>query len=373
MANLGQKFKTYDPIFRRKIVKWFFNGKSILQISEEYNINRSTIKSWIASFKKGKLNNSRGNYKNTEFDSIQSLQIYKNFSLVKKDSKIEKYKFIIQNSKNYKLKNLLNALDITKSAYFKFLKRGWKRQIQDEKDIKIIKEVFDESRKQYGYRRIATKIIAKIGIIWNHKKVLRLMHKFGIIANYVIKMIKKAKRKKINYNQFPDLVNRKYSEIKEPLTTVYTDVTYLILNRKRAYMSTVIDAATKEIIDFRISRKNNMQLIISNINAAANKIRQIKNDQSKIVVHSDHCVIYSSQKYQNLCKKYNLIISQGRYMSCADNVVIESFHALLKKGTVHNNDYKSLDQYIIDIIKWCRWYNAEKNSKFHLKNVLNAI
>ncbi|WP_342256657.1 hypothetical protein [Spiroplasma endosymbiont of Poecilobothrus nobilitatus] len=46
----------------------------------------------------------------------------------------------------------------------------------------------------------------------------------------------------------------------------------------------------------------------------------------------------------------------GKKYHCADNIVIESFHSLLKKATIHNKIYNSHEEYIQDVIKLNTWY-----------------
>jgi putative transposase len=51
----------------------------------------------------------------------------------------------------------------------------------------------------------------------------------------------------------------------------------------------------------------------------------------------------------------------GAKKTCVDNIVIESYHSLLKKGTIHNHRYESHDEYIRDVLSWDRWYNSKKS------------
>ncbi|WP_339030800.1 hypothetical protein [Spiroplasma endosymbiont of Cantharis nigra] len=59
----------------------------------------------------------------------------------------------------------------------------------------------------------------------------------------------------------------------------------------------------------------------------------------------------------------------GAKKTCADNQVIESFHSLLKKGTIHNNIYKSFEEYILDIVKWNEWYIKDKGNLLKLEAI----
>ena len=52
--------------------------------------------------------------------------------------------------KDYKLDNMCAALEISKRTYYKYRNA----EDKDYYDYLLIKEIFDESKKTYGYRRI---------------------------------------------------------------------------------------------------------------------------------------------------------------------------------------------------------------------------
>ncbi len=54
MASKGQKFREYSIEEKMKVIKEAVEeGKSSRQLSEEYQINIETIKTWIYQYRKG--------------------------------------------------------------------------------------------------------------------------------------------------------------------------------------------------------------------------------------------------------------------------------------------------------------------------------
>ncbi|UZQ30010.1 MAG: DDE-type integrase/transposase/recombinase [Spiroplasma phoeniceum] len=133
---------------------------------------------------------------------------------------------------------------------------------------------------------------------------------------------------------------------------LFTDATYLIWNGKKHYQSTIIDGYAKEIVDMQSSKYNDNKIVMNNLDAAINKIKQTKKDLSSIIIHSDHGLQYTSKIYNNKCISNKIRISMDKNYHCAYNIVIESFHYLLKKATIHKNIYLSHDEYIND----CKLY-----------------
>lgn len=277
-------------------------------------------------------------------------------------TKQHKIEFIKTNRDNIPLNIMLEKLDLNKSYWDKYKNYNF-YQDKDEEITKIIVEVFNENRKEVGYRIITKKIKSERKIIVNHKKVLRIMKKNNIQAEFVRKMIKKAqqsKRKKQNTVSYPDLVKRNFKGVTTKFSVLYTDVTYLILGKQKRYQSTIIDGFTKEIIDYKISKRNDNKLVMSNLKQTIKNIKQAGYETKNIIIHSDHGYQYTSKEYAKICKKNKLLISMGNAYTCADNIVIESFHSLLKKGTIHNNFYKTIEEYVADVVQWNNYYNHQR-------------
>lgn len=72
------------------------------------------------------------------------------------------------------------ALDINKITYYKYRNN----EDADYYDYLLIKEIFDESKGTYGYRRICEDLLIKYCVIFNHKKVQRIMNKYNIKPQY---------------------------------------------------------------------------------------------------------------------------------------------------------------------------------------------
>ncbi len=81
----------------------------------------------------------------------------------------------------YSLSDMCAALNISRSTYYKYRDS----EDRDYYDYLIIKEVFEDSRRTYGSRRIKEGIALKYGVILNHKKISRIMKKYGLIPVFL--------------------------------------------------------------------------------------------------------------------------------------------------------------------------------------------
>ena len=88
------------------------------------------------------------------------------------------------------------VLNISPKTYYKYRNK----EDSDYYDYLVIKEIFDDSKGTYGYRRIVEGLKIKYGVVMNGKKVLRIMKKYNLMAEYIRKSKKKNKNERIEDN-----------------------------------------------------------------------------------------------------------------------------------------------------------------------------
>ena len=242
------------------------------------------------------------------------------------------------------------ALEISQRTYYKYRNS----EDKDYYDYLIIKEIFDESKGTYGYRRICEGLLIKYGVIINHKKVKRIMTKYNIKPAYM-KRIKHNIYKRIELNVKPNLVKRNFNTDKENQIWT-TDITYLIYNGKRAYLSTILDLYDRKIVAYRISKFNDLKLVIDTLNKAIAK----RKDVHGLIIHSDQGFQYTSYEYKAICESNGIQISMSRKGTPIDDSPMESFHAILKKETLYNNNITNLTEYIALVEDWLEFYNTKR-------------
>ena len=131
-------------------------------------------------------------------------------------------------------------------------------------------------------------------------------------------------------------------------------MTYLIINGKRAYLSTILDLETRKVIAYQISGTNDVKLVMDTLHQALRKTQ----NPNGIILHSDQGFQYFSTEYRTVCESNGILVSMSRKGTPLDNAVIESFHSLLKKETLYNNNIKSLSEYTHQVHQWIVFYNT---------------
>lgn len=243
------------------------------------------------------------------------------------------------------------VLNINLKTYYKYRNK----EDPDYYDYLIIKEIFDDSKGTYGYRRIVEGLLQKYGVVINGKKVLRIMKKYNLMAEYIRKAKKKHKNERIEENIRPNLLKRNFTT-DAPNKVWDTDVTYLIFKGTRAYLSTIIDLYDRHVVAYKISRHNDNKLVIDTLNEAIAK----EKDVHELILHSDQGFQYTSNEYKAICESNGITISMARKGTPIDDSPIESWHSLLKKETLYNNNITSLQEYIQLVEEWILFYNTKR-------------
>ena len=148
---------------------------------------------------------------------------------------------------------MLDVLELSKRTYYKYRNA----EDKDYYDYLLIKEVFDKSKRTYGYRRISECLLVKYGVIINHKKVLRIMNKYSIKPEYIKRINPNNSFKRIEENVRPNLIKRNFNVDKENKVWC-TDITYLIFKNERMYLSTIIDLYDRKVVAYQISKSNSL-------------------------------------------------------------------------------------------------------------------
>ena len=252
---------------------------------------------------------------------------------------------------DYSLDNMCEVLEISKRTYYKYRAA----EDKDYYDYLLIKEVFDESKGTYGYRRICEGLLIKYGVIFNHKKASRIMQKYGLKPEYIKRIRPSYSAKRHEENVKPNLLKRNFN-VEAPNKVWVTDITYLMFENKRAYLSTILDLYDRKIVAYQISKRNDIKLVIDTLNEAIGKTKDVSN----LIIHSDQGFQYTSFEYKAVCESNGISISMSRKGTPIDDSPMESFHGILKKETLYNNYITSFEEYLSLVEDWLIFYNTTR-------------
>lgn len=231
------------------------------------------------------------------------------------------------------ISKMCKMMGVSKSGYYKWLSyKPTDQHLENEKLARIIKKLFMESNCTLGYREMTRKINKEYSSNYNEKRIRRLMRK-----QHLITFVRRASAycTKTSYvNIEENILNRDFTATK-PDEKWVTDVTHLRYgNNKKAYLSAIKDLYDGSIVAYKVSTRNDTQLVIDTLHEA-----KARNMKAEPILHSDRGSQYTSKEYQLLTTKYFFTRSMSRSGNCLDNASIESFFGTFKVEAYHLQSY----------------------------------
>lgn len=253
---------------------------------------------------------------------------------------------------------LCEVLEVSRSGYYNYYKEQsiQKRTMKHQAD-EIVKEeilkAYRFRRRHKGARQIKMTLQNHYGINYNLKRIRRIMKKFGIIcpirkANPYRRMAKATKEHRTCANELQR--NFKQGVAGKVLLT---DITYLTYrNGKRAYLSTIKDAETNEILAYEVSDSLSLDIALNTLK----KLKKHTHLAKDAFIHSDQGFHYTSPIYQALVKKIGLGQSMSRRGNCWDNAPQESFFGHFK-DEAYIKECETLEDVKQEIKSYMTYYN----------------
>ena len=237
---------------------------------------------------------------------------------------------------------LAKRLGISRSSlYYKPKRPAIDIEVKDQIESVMV------DHPDYGHKRVAFEL--KL----NHKRILRVMNKFGI-KPYKKKARKPSKKDDLNKppSQYPNLI--KDMVIDKPDLVWITDFTYIRYQTKFIYLATIIDLFTRQVVGVNISRFHNKYLVIGTL------LHALDNYPKPLIIHSDQGSEYNSRDFIDLCLSQKITISMSTKASPWQNGYQESFFGRFKTELGDFNRFDSLGELIEEIYLKINYYNQDR-------------
>ncbi|GAA0866745.1 IS3 family transposase [Paraclostridium tenue] len=304
-------------------------------------------------------------YLKAELELIKKLELQERQVINKKLSPSNIFKIIQNLIKDFNLNKLTRYLckiaNVSTSGYYKFLNNFKTRDMNEYSDLKskeIILKAFNYRGYKKGSRSIKMILKNKFNIIMNRKKIQRIMRKYNIIcpirkANPYKRIAKATKAHRV----VPNKLNRAFKQ-NIPGKIMLTDITYMPYgNNKMAYLSTIKDSSTNEILAYKLSNSLAIDIVIETIDKLI-KLKPFRLHKDAFV-HSDQGFHYTSPIFQRLLKENNLGQSMSRRGNCWDNAPQESFFGHMKDEIDYKN-CNTIEELRILIDDYMDYYNNDR-------------
>jgi putative transposase len=211
------------------------------------------------------------------------------------------------------------------------------------RDLTIVAEmktICDEF-EAYGYRRVDAELRHR-GIVVNTKKIRRLMREHALNPKQHRRFIATTDSDH-DYPIFPDLANNMTPD--GPNQLWVADITYVAIATGFVYLAAILDAWSRRVVGYAISRSIDARLAVAALKAAISA----RDQPSGCVHHSDRGSQYASEDYRTVLREHGFVGSMGRRGNPYDNAKAESFMKTLKVEAVYLMAYETFDDVAADL------------------------
>lgn len=260
------------------------------------------------------------------------------------------------------IKLLCEIAGVSRSGYYYWLgteKDRIARQLKDDADFALILEAFKFRGYDKGSRSIQMRLLhLNPPTIMNRKKIQRLMGKYNLYCpirkvNPYRKMGKALQEAKTA----PNTLNREFRE-HGARAVLLSDITYIPRKGgKFTYLCVIMDAFTKQVLAYVISLTCETDFVLEAVDKLMEKYgSELKTD---VLFHSDQGCQYTSYRFVDILKSFNIRQSMSHKGCCWDNAPQESFFGHMK-DEIRLNPSDSSAIISRKLQDWLDYYNKDR-------------
>lgn len=245
-------------------------------------------------------------------------------------------------------------LGYTPQAYHKRTKNQLIKQVNDDLVIEQVHRL-RKLQSRCGARKL---LIDLQPFLQQHKIPLGRDYFFDLLARHKL-LVRKTKRSvhttnsKHHFRRYPNLV-KDFTPLKAHELWV-SDITYIPLKDRFAYLFLVTDAYSRKIVGHHVSD----DMKVSSGMVALKKAMAQKPPATIVIHHSDRGIQYCSNEYVNLLQQHHALISMTQSGDPLENAIAERVNGILKTELI-SSSYEDIDKASISIARAIIIYNYKR-------------
>lgn len=244
------------------------------------------------------------------------------------------YATIAEKRGNISISAACKLFDISRDSYYHWLKTKDRQRV--DADLRDEIEIITLKFPGYGHRRV-TEELKRRGYDIGRKKVLRVMREESLLCQ-----LKRGWVKTTDSNHpFTTYPNLAKDIVLTGINQLWvSDITYIRLPQEFVYLAIILDAYSRKVVGWHLSRRINTDLCLEALEMAL-----VNRDiEPGLIHHSDRGVQYAAGDYVNRLQENCIKISMSRKGNPYDNAKAESFFKTLKTEEVYLFEYETFGE-----------------------------
>jgi transposase InsO family protein len=248
---------------------------------------------------------------------------------------------------------MLKILGVSRSGYLAWQKRVPSDTQKRKEAVKVkIKDIYDDSKQNYGAPKITQKLQQE-GETISERTVGKYMKETGIKAQWIKPWTATTKDSDFS-TELHNILDEQFNPDR-PNAVWCSDITYIWATRGFVYLISIMDLYSRKIIAWMLSKTMEVSCVINTIN----KAKARRNTDLPLILHSDRGSQYVSNEYIKATAKMQRSYSKKAFPW--DNACIESFHAIIKREWLNRfkiRNYQQAYKLVFEYIE--AFYNTKR-------------
>ena len=256
------------------------------------------------------------------------------------------------------IRRLCDVAGIPRASYYKWLERTPPEdEILNEAIAEAILEIHDEYPDK-GYRRINDDLLRVYGFQVSDNRVLRICRYLNIKSTIKYKREGCTISDKDPQHIAENILDRDF-HADAPNEKWLTDVTefkyYVGTEKKKLYLSAILDLYDRRIVAYVIGDSNTNPLVYDTFEQAV-----AMNPNAHPLFHSDRGFQYTSNAFHQKLLDHGMVQSMSRVGKCIDNGPMEGFWGILKRERYYKHKFSSREEVVQMITEYIDYYNNKR-------------
>jgi transposase InsO family protein len=262
-----------------------------------------------------------------------------------------RYEFVEQESANYEVKDLCEAVGVDRSSYYRSRRRG-EQQEKEVPDAAAVAKVFWRHSRRYGSRRIEAELKAE-GVAMGRHRIRRLMHEQGLRAIQPRSFVPRTTDSRHHLGYCENILLAMDVPPRKPNEVLVGDITYLPLQGGGfCYLATWTDLFSRLIVGWEVQETMAEELIITAFEKAVHRRTKL----AGAIVHSDRGGQYASSKFRQMLKQAGCRQSMSRAGESYDNAFAESLFSRYKAELLEGGAFSDVAEARLETFNYIEGY-----------------
>ncbi|MEQ9764267.1 IS3 family transposase [Streptococcus sp. ZJ151] len=345
--------RQFSDDFKQQIVDLHNAGMKRSEIIKEYELTPSTFDKWVRQAKTTGSFKSIDNLTEEQRELIalrkHNKELKMQLDILKQAAVImaPKRQIITANKDKYSISAMCRWLNLPRSSYYyKATEPASETELEE-----MVKRIFLESKSRYGARKIK-KCLETEGFVLSRRRIRRIMKRLNLVSVYQKTSFRPCSKGK-NEAPIPNLLDRQFNQ-ERPLEAIVTDLTYVRVGKRWAYVCLIIDLYNREIIGLSVGWQKTAELVKQAIQSIPYALTKVN------LFHSDRGKEFDNQLIDEVLGAFGITRSLSQAGCPYDNAVAESTYRSFKLEFINQEIFHSLEELNLKTKDYVHWWNHHR-------------